>query len=114
MGGADKLEMSDVSFTKKGDKNTVGLYKAFFEGSHIPKVEVDFSRTETSGGVKSKKPVLGFVFHDTLVSSMSTSGSEEPFDNVSLNFQKIETKSPDTPEGKGTKMEYDRSVAERK
>jgi type VI secretion system secreted protein Hcp len=86
--GASKVSMQDFQFVMALNRASIGLMKACATGEHI--------KTATLSGTKAGKDqqeYLTFKFHDVLVSSFQTGGSEEavvPTDSVSFNFAKIE------------------------
>jgi type VI secretion system secreted protein Hcp len=87
--GAGKVSMQDFHFLMRLNKASPGLMRACATGQHI-KVAT-FSGRKAG---KDQQDYLTFKFHDVLVSSYQTSGSEHadvvPTDQVSFNFAKIE------------------------
>ncbi len=87
-GGAGKVSMQDFQFVMSLNRASPTLMKACATGQHI--------KTATLAGRKAGKgqqEYLTFKFHDVLISSFQTSGSEElpvPTDSVSFNFAKLE------------------------
>ncbi len=88
-GGAGKVSMQDFHFVMRLNRASPGLMKACATGEHI--------KTATLAGRKAGKgqqDYLTFKFHDVLVSSVQTGGSEDtdvlPTDQVSFNFAKLE------------------------
>ena len=88
-GGAGKVTMQDFHFVMRLNRASPPLMKACATGQHI--------KTATLSGRKAGKgqmDYLTFKFHDVLVSSYQTGGSEQadvvPTDQVSFNFAKIE------------------------
>ena len=87
-GSAGKVSMQDFHFVMGLNRASIGLMKACATGQHI--------KTATLSGTKAGKgqqEYLTFKFHDVLVSSFETGGSEDavvPTDSVSFNFAKIE------------------------
>jgi type VI secretion system secreted protein Hcp len=86
---AGKVSMQDFHFLMRLNSASPGLMKACATGQHI--------KTATLTGRKAGKDqqdYLTFKFHDVLVSSYQTGGSEHadvvPTDQVSFNFAKIE------------------------
>ena len=70
------------------EPGSVGLMKACATGQHIKTATLSARKAG-----KGQQEYLTFKFHDVLVSSFQTSGSEEAFvptDSVSFNFAKIE------------------------
>lgn len=87
-GGAGKVVMQDFLFTMRQNTASIGLMKACATGEHI--------KSATLTGRKAGKDQLEYLtykFHDLLVSSFQTGGSEHadvpPIDQVSFNFAKI-------------------------
>ena len=82
-GGAGKVAMQDFQFVM-GPR----LMRACATGQHIKMATLSARKAG-----KGQQEYLTFKFHDVLVSSYQTSGSEEAFvptDSVSFNFAKIE------------------------
>ena len=86
---AGKLSMQDFHFVMRLNRASPNLMKACATGEHI--------KTATLTGRKAGKgqqDYLTFKFHDVLVSSVQTGGSEDtdvlPTDQVSFNFAKLE------------------------
>jgi type VI secretion system secreted protein Hcp len=98
-GGAGKVSMQDFHFVMKLNRASPGLMKACATGQHI--------KTATLSGRKAGKgqlDYLTFKFHDVLVSSVQTGGSEDydvlPTEQVSFNFAKIEVEyKPEKADG---------------
>ena len=87
-GGAGKVAMQDFQFVMGLNRASVGLMKACATGQHIKTATLSARKAG-----KGQQEYLTFKFHDVLVSSFQTSGSEEAFvptDSVSFNFAKIE------------------------
>jgi type VI secretion system secreted protein Hcp len=87
--GAGKVSMQDFHFVMSLNKASPALMRACATGEHI--------KTATLSGRKAGKgqlEYLTFKFHDVLISSYQTGGSEHadvlPTDQVSFNFSKIE------------------------
>jgi type VI secretion system secreted protein Hcp len=108
--GAGKVSMQDFHFVMKLNKASPGLMKACATGQHI--------KIATLSGRKAGKgqqDYLTFKFHDVLVSSYQTGGSEHadvvPTDQVSFNFAKIEVEykqqKPDGSVVPGAQFGYD-------
>jgi type VI secretion system secreted protein Hcp len=86
--GTGRVTMQDFSFVMGLNRASVDLMKACATGQHIKTAAL----SATKGG-KSRQEYLTFKFHDVLVSSYQTGGSEDaavPTDSVSFNFAKIE------------------------
>jgi type VI secretion system secreted protein Hcp len=98
-GGAGKVSMQDFHFVMRLNKASPGLMKACATGQHI--------KTATLSARKAGKgqlDYLTFKFHDVLVSSIQTGGSEDtdvlPTDQVSFNFAKLEVEyKPEKADG---------------
>jgi type VI secretion system secreted protein Hcp len=88
-GGSGKVSMQDFHFVMGLNRASVGLMKACATGQHIKMAT--FSARKAG---KGQQDYLTFKFHDVLVSSFQTGGSEAvdylPTDQVSLNFAKLE------------------------
>jgi type VI secretion system secreted protein Hcp len=109
-GGAGRVAMQDFHFVMQLNRASPQLMKACATGQHI--------KTATLTGRKAGKgqqDYLTFKFHDVLVSSYQTGGSEHsavpPTDQVSLNFAKLEVEykpqKPDGSLGPGVQFKYD-------
>ena len=87
--GAGKVAMQDFHFVMKLNKASPALMKACATGQHIKTATL----TSRKAG-KGQQDYLTFKFHDVLVSSYQTGGSEHsevlPMDSISFNFAKIE------------------------
>jgi type VI secretion system secreted protein Hcp len=98
--------MQDFQFVMGLNRASIGLMQACATGQHI--------KTATLSGTKAGKgqqEYLTFKFHDVLVSSFQTGGSEDavvPTDSVSFNFAKIEVEyRPQKPDGSlGTAVQF--------
>jgi type VI secretion system secreted protein Hcp len=87
-GGAGKVNVQDLSFTKFIDKSTPKLYEKLANGEHIPEIKLSISDKKYSGN----ETYLTYTLTDVLVSSVSTGGSDgkdRPTESISLNFEKI-------------------------
>ena len=87
--GAGKVALQDFHFVMKLNRASPALLRACTTGQHI--------KTATLTGRKAGKgqqDYLTFKFHDVLVSSYQTGGSEQsnelPTEQLSLNYAKIE------------------------
>ena len=108
--GAGKVAMQDFHFVMKLNAASPALLKACATGQHIKLATL----TSRKAG-KSQQEYLTFKFHDVLVSSYQTGGSEHaevvPMDSVSFNFAKIEIEykpqKPDGSLGTGVFFKYD-------
>jgi type VI secretion system secreted protein Hcp len=107
--GAGKVSMQDFQFVMRWNTASTELMKACATGQHI--------KMATFAGRKAGKgqqEYLTFKFHDVLVSSFQTGGSEagdSPIDQVSFNFAKIEVEyrpqNPDGSLGAAVQFKYD-------
>jgi type VI secretion system secreted protein Hcp len=87
-GGAGKVSMSDLSFTKSFDKASPQLMMACATGQHIK--EAKLTCRKAGGG---QQEYLVIKMSDVLISSVSPAGSgadDLPSESLSLNFTKIE------------------------
>ena len=108
--GAGKVAMQDFHFVMKLNAASPALLKACATGQHIKLATL----TSRKAG-KSQQEYLTFKFHDVLVSSYQTGGSEGgdllPLEQVSFNFAKIEVEykpqKPDGSLGTGVFFKYD-------
>jgi type VI secretion system secreted protein Hcp len=87
-GGAGKVSVQDISFTKWIDKSTPVLFKHCCDGSHIDEGVLVVRK---AGG---KKPLEYYkiTMQDIIVSSLSTGGSggeDRLTENVTLNFSRF-------------------------
>jgi len=109
-GGAGKVSMHDFQFVMRLNRASINLMKACATGEHIKVATL----TARKAG-KEQQEYLTFKFHDVLVSSYQTGGSEGgdvvPIDQVSFNFAKIEVEyklqKPDGSLGPGGQFKYD-------
>ncbi len=84
-GGAGKVSVQDLSFTKYVDKATPNLMQMCCDGKHFDEVTL----TIRKAGGDNPVEYLKITMKETLVSSISTGGSggQDRFtENVSLNF----------------------------
>jgi type VI secretion system secreted protein Hcp len=108
--GAGKVSMQDFHFVMRLNRASPGLMKACATGQHIKMAT--FSGRKAG---KGQQDYLTFKFHDVLISSYQTSGSEHadvvPTDQVSLNFAKIEVEykqqKPDGSLVTGAQFKFD-------
>jgi len=97
-GGAGKVAVQDLSFTKYVDRSSPNLLNTCCTGKHYPKATVTVRKA-------GDKPVeyLIITMTDVIVTSISTGGSggeDRLTENVSLNFAKVEVKyTPQTKDG---------------
>jgi type VI secretion system secreted protein Hcp len=107
--GTGNVSVQDFSFVMRLNRASVDLMKALATGQHI--------KTATLSAAKAGKvqqEYLTFRFHDVLVSSFHTGGSEDavvPTDSVAFNFAKIEVEyrpqNPDGSLGAAVQFKYD-------
>ena len=108
--GAGKVAMQDFHFVMKVNKATPKLFLACASGEHIKNAVLTCRKAG-----KGQHEYLTFKFHDVLVSSYQTGGSEGgdllPVEQVSFNFAKIEVEyrpqKPDGSLGTGVFFKYD-------
>jgi type VI secretion system secreted protein Hcp len=88
-GGAGKVSMQDFLFVMRLNAASPNLMQACASGKHIKTAMLSGRKAG-----KGQQDYLTFKFHDVLVSSYQTGGSEQgdvvPTDQVSFNFAKIE------------------------
>ena len=106
-GGAGKVSMQDFHFVMRLNRASPGLMKACATGQHIKMATLSARKAG-----KGQQEYLTFKFHDVLVSSFQTGGSEDadvvPTDQVSFNFAKIEVEyKPQKADGSlGSAVEF--------
>ncbi len=86
--GAGKVSMHDFQFVMGLNRASIGLMKACATGQHIKTATLSSRKAG-----KGQQEYLTFKFHDVLISSFHTGGSEDmdvPTDSVSFNFAKLE------------------------
>ena len=97
-GGAGKVNVQDLSFTKWIDKSSPNLMMACSNGKHFPKALLTVRKA-------GENPVeyVKITFENVLVTSVSTGGSqgeEQLTENVTLNFAKVKTEyTPQAADG---------------
>jgi type VI secretion system secreted protein Hcp len=109
-GGAGKVSMQDFHFVMKLNKASPALLNACATGQHIKTATLSARKAG-----KGQQDYLTFKFHDVLVSSYQTGGSEQgdvvPTDQVSFDFAKIEVEyrqqKPDGTLGPGAQFKFD-------
>lgn len=108
-GGAGKVNVQDLSFTKWIDKGSTDLMLACCKGTHIPKATLVVRKA-------GDKPLeyLTITMEKVMVTSVSTGGSggeDRLTENVTLNFEKVKVKyveqKPDGGEGAKPEMGWD-------
>jgi type VI secretion system secreted protein Hcp len=107
--GAGKVSMQDFHFVMKLNRASTSLMQACATGQHIKLATLSGRKAG-----KGQQDYLTFKFHDVLVSSYQTGGSEEtdlPADQVSFNFAKIEVdykqQKPDGSLAAGGQFKFD-------
>ena len=108
--GAGKVSMQDFHFVMRLNRASPALMKACATGQHIKMATLSGRKAG-----KDQQDYLTFKFHDVLISSFMTGGSEHadvvPTDQVSLNFAKIEVEykqqKPDGSLVPGDKFGFD-------
>jgi type VI secretion system secreted protein Hcp len=99
-GGAGKVSVQDISFTKYIDKSSMNLIVACCNGKHYPEAKLTVRKA-------GEKPLeyLTITMKDVLISAVSTGGSggeDRLTENVTLNFgQFIAEYKPQKPDGSG-------------
>ncbi|MCL4180364.1 MAG: type VI secretion system tube protein Hcp [Verrucomicrobia bacterium] len=89
-GGAGKVSMQDIHFTRRLDKASPLLMLACATGQHIPSAVLVCRK---SGGDGKPVNYYKITLSDLIVSGVSTGGSSDddrPMETLSLNFAKIE------------------------
>jgi type VI secretion system secreted protein Hcp len=107
---AGKVAMQDFHFVMRLNSASPGLMKACATGQHIKMATLSARKAG-----KDQQDYLTFKFHDVLVSSFQTGGSEHadvvPTEQVSFNFAKIEVEykqqKPDGSLGPGAQFKFD-------
>jgi type VI secretion system secreted protein Hcp len=114
-GGAGKVSMQDIHFTRRLDKASPLLMLACATGQHIPTAKLTCRKT---GGDGSQVEYYTITLTNVLVSSVSTGGSSSdplPTESISLNFTKIEwvyvPVGADGKPGEPVRAEYDLETA---
>lgn len=99
-GGAGKAVLQDLNFVARTSKASPNLFLACASGKHVKSAVLTCRRA--AGG---KAEFLKITLSNVLVSSHQVGGSapEEPLDQVSLRFGRIEVEY--TPQAKGGKAE---------
>ena len=107
---AGKVSMQDFHFVMKLNKASPALMRSCATGEHIKSATLSGRKAG-----KGQQDYLTFKFHDVLVSSYQTGGTERadvvPTEQVSFNFAKIEvsykSQKPDGSLGTGDTFRYD-------
>lgn len=88
-GGSGKVQMQDFHFVMYMNKATPKLFLACASGEHLATVVLTCRKAG-----KEQQEFLKYSFHDCLVSSYQTGGSEMgdivPTEQISLNYSKME------------------------
>jgi type VI secretion system secreted protein Hcp len=106
-GGAGKVAMQDFQFVMRLNRASPRLMRACATGQHIKMATLSARKAG-----KGQQEYLTFKFHDVLVSSFQTGGSEDaafvPTDQVSFNFAKLEVEyKPEKADGSlGSAVEF--------
>lgn len=100
-GGAGKVNVQDLSFTKWVDKSSPELMLACSNGKHIPKAVLSIRKA-------GEKPLdyVVITIEKLLVSSVSTGGSggeDRLTENVTVNFTKVKVEYQEQDEKGGPK-----------
>lgn len=97
-GGAGKVNIQDLSFTKYVDKSSTNLMLACCNGKHYPEALLTVRKA-------GENPVeyLKLTMTDVLITGVSTGGSggeDRITENVMLNFAKVKVEyTPQKPDG---------------
>jgi type VI secretion system secreted protein Hcp len=86
-GGAGKVNVQDLSFTKYIDKSSTELMLACCNGKHIPEAKLTIRKAG-----ENPLEYLIITMSDVMVTSVSTGGSggeDRLTENVTLNFAKV-------------------------
>jgi type VI secretion system secreted protein Hcp len=87
--GTGKVSMQDFHFVMTLNRASPGLLKACATGNHIKEATLSARRAG-----KGQQDYLTFKFHDVIISSFQTGGSESastsPMEQVAFNFSKLE------------------------
>jgi type VI secretion system secreted protein Hcp len=99
-GGAGKVNVQDLSFTKYVDKASTNLMLACCDGTHYPEALL----TVRKAG-KTPLEYIKITMKEVIVSSLSTGGSggeDRLTENVTLNFAEFKVEyTPQKPDGSG-------------
>jgi type VI secretion system secreted protein Hcp len=88
--GSGKVNVQDLSFTKRVDSTSPLLFRACVTGTHYGSVKLTCARASGDG---KPREYLTITLSDVLVSSVSGGGSagdDGQSENISLNFEKLE------------------------
>jgi type VI secretion system secreted protein Hcp len=99
-GGAGKVNVQDISFTKYVDKSSPSLFLSCANGSHLPTATLVVRKAG-----ENPLEYLKLEFETVLISSYSTGGSggeDRLTENVTLNFAKMKLSyTPQNEKGGG-------------
>lgn len=99
-GGAGKVKVEDLTFTKYIDKSSTNLMLACCDGTHFPQALL----TVRKAG-KTPLEYVKITMKEVIVSSVSTGGSggqDRLTENVTLNFAEFKVEyTPQKPDGTG-------------
>ena len=94
-----KVNVQDLSITKRFDKSSPQLFLRCATGQHISTATLSVRKA----GKRDQEDYLKITMTDVMVSSYQTgvaSGGDAPADSVSFNFAKVEIRyRPQTPDG---------------
>jgi type VI secretion system secreted protein Hcp len=97
-GGAGKVNMHDITVTKKVDKASTTLFLNCCNGTHIKEATIT---SRKAGG--DQQDFMKVKLNDILISSYNVGGSQgddAPTESITLNFAKIQvTYSPQKADG---------------
>jgi len=102
-GGAGKVNVQDLSFTKYFDAASTDLMLSCCNGKHIPEATLTIQKAG-----ETVLPYIKIVLTNLLVASVSTGGSggeDRLTENVTLNFEKVKVEY-DTQTEKGAKGDH--------
>jgi type VI secretion system secreted protein Hcp len=87
-----KPQMSEIALTKKADNSVAAIFLEALKGSAGEEATITFVRT----GDKLQE-YMSYKLYDVLVSSYSISaaGDEEPIENITLSYSRIEVSYKD-------------------
>ena len=93
--GAGKVTVNDFTITKHIDKSSPTLMQACAGGKHFPSATITVRK---AGGTQQE--YLTYTMSDVQISSVQQAGSDQPTEQLSLNFSKISVKyTPQKPDG---------------
>ncbi|MBB5417383.1 type VI secretion system secreted protein Hcp [Paraburkholderia atlantica] len=77
----------EFNVNKATDQSTPALYAACAGGTKLGEAKISIGRNENSKFM----PLIEYTLSDAMISAITTSGSGESQDNVTINFSKITT-----------------------